>query len=173
MPRKLGFLLILVVCIPLMACSANGALEAAMPGGSTETNLSENAENPTEAPVEISGTSVTTIDQLVGTWIAAADLGNFVMTIFPDGKLSIASSLVDLENGSTDSWNLTIEDGQISATGFALCLGDIGSYLAVIDNDGNLKYTSIIDACDSRLRKMDRSLPGRLSPYNLLYFRVE
>jgi hypothetical protein len=95
------------------------------------------------------------------------------MTIYPDGKLSIATSLVDLERGSTDSWNLIIEDGQISATGFALCLGDTGSYLAVIHEDGTLKFTSIIDACDSRLRKMDRSLPGRLNPYNLIYHRVE
>jgi len=173
MSRKLSLLVILFVCLPLIACSGNGSSEVIIPGETTETNITENVPDPTAAAVEISGTSVTTVDQLVGTWIAAADLGNFVMTIYPDGKLSVATSLVDLENGSTDSWNLTIEDGQISASGFALCLGDVGSYLAVIDSDGTLKFTSIIDACDSRLRKMDRSLPGRLSPYNLLYFRVE
>ena len=173
MSRKFCLILIVFVCLPLIACSGNGPTEAVISGELTDTNVPEIVAAPTADSVEITGTAVTTIDQLVGTWIAAADLVNFVMTINPDGKLSVASSLVDLENGSTDSWNLTIEDGQISASGFALCLGDIGSYFAVIDSDGTLKFTSIIDACDSRLRKMDRSLPGRLSPYNLLYFRVE
>jgi len=169
MYKKIGLLLILFVCLPLIACSGGGSPE----GVSTETNIPEIAIEPTTAPVESANTPVAALDQLVGTWIAAADLGNFVMTIYPDGKLSIASSLVDLEQGSTDSWKLTIEDGQIYATGFALCLGDTGSYLAEIHEGGTLKFTSIIDACDSRLRKMDRSLPGRLNPYNLLYHRVE
>ena len=169
MSKRFGLLLILVVCLPLIACSGGGSPEQV----STETNIPEIIAEPTAAPAESANTSVTTIDQIVGTWIAAADLGNFVMTIFPDGKLSIATSLVDLEQGSTDSWMLTIEDGQISATGYALCLGDTGSYLAVINEEGTLKFTSIIDACDARLRKMDRSLPGRLNPYNLVYHRVE
>ncbi len=164
-----GLLLILIICLPLIACSGDGSPE----GVSTETNIPEIAIEPTTARAEFANTPVTAMDQIVGTWIAAADLGNFVMTIYPDGKLSIATSVVDLERGSTDSWNLIIEDGQISATGFALCLGDTGSYLAVIHEDGTLKFTSIIDACDSRLRKMDRSLPGRLNPYNLIYHRVE
>jgi len=169
MNRKLIIMAILVVCLPLIGCSGGGSPE----GVSTETNNPEIAIEPTTAPAESANTPVTALDQLVGTWIAAADLGNFVMTIYPDGKLSIATSLVDLEQGSTDSWKLTIEDGQIFATGFALCLGDTGSYLAEIHEGGTLKFTSIIDACDSRLRKMDRSLPGRLNPYNLIYHRVE
>ena len=169
MSKRFGFLLILVVCLPLIACSGAGSPEEV----STATDIPEIVDEPTAAPAELANTPVTTIDQIVGTWIATADLGNFMMTIFPDGKLSIATSLVDLEQGSTDSWNLTIEDGQISATGYALCLGDTGAYLGVIDEEGNLKFTSIIDACDARLRKMDRSLPGRLNPYNLIYHRVE
>lgn len=169
MNKKLIILAITVICLPLIACSGGGFPE----GVSTETNIPEMTVEPTAAPAKFADTQVTTLDQIVGTWIAAADLGNFVMTIYPDGKLSIATSLVDLEQGSTDSWNLTIEDGQIFATGFALCLGDTGSYLAVIHKEGTLKFTSIIDACDSRLRKMDRSLPGRLNPYNLIYHRVE
>ncbi len=169
MNRKLIILAILVVCLPLIACSGGGSPE----GVSTETNIPEIAIDPTTAPAKSANIPVTAMDQIVGTWIAAADLGNFVMTIYPDGKLSIATSLVDLEQGSTDSWKLTIEDGQISATGYALCLGDTGAYLGVIDEEGTLKFTSIIDACDARLRKMDRSLPGRLNPYNLVYHRVE
>ncbi len=169
MNRKLIILAVTVICLPLIACSGGGSPE----GVSTETNIPEITPEPTTAPVESANTPVVALDQIVGTWIAAADLGNFVMTIYPDGKLSIAPSLVDLEQGSTDSWKLTIEDGQIFATGFALCLGDTGSYLAVIRENGTLKFTSIIDACDSRLRKMDRSLPGRLNPYNLIYHRVE
>lgn len=116
---------------------------------------------------------VTSIDQIVGTWIAPAYPGNFVLTIFPDGILKVATSLEDLERGSTDTWNLNIEDGQITATGFALCLGDTGSYIAEIDEEGNLRFISIIDACDSRLRKMHRSLPDRLHEYILIYRPVE
>ena len=171
MLKKYTLLLILIICLPLIACSGGASPAAEIPEVATDTN---SPEITTEQVAVISNdTPVTSIDQIVGTWIAAADLGNFVMTIFPDGTLSVATSLVDLENGSTDSWTLTIEDGQISATGYALCLGDTGSYLAVIKEDGTLKFTSIIDACDSRLRKMDRSLPGRLNPYNLIYHLVD
>jgi len=142
MAKRFGLLLILIICLPLIACSGAGSPEEV----STATNIPEISAEPTAAPARPTGTSVTTVDQIVGTWIAPADLGNFVMTIFPDGKLSIATSLVDLEQGSTDSWKLTIEDGQISATGYALCLGDTGAYLAVINEGGTLKFTSIIDA---------------------------
>ena len=169
MSKRFGLFLILVICLPLIACSGAESPE----GVSVETNIPEITAEPTADLAQSTDTPVTTIDQIAGTWIAAADLVNFVMTIYPDGKLSIATSLVDLEQGSTDSWNLTIEDGQIFATGYALCLGDTGSYLAVIHEEGTLKFTSIIDACDARLRKMDRSLPGRLNPYNLIYHRVE
>ncbi|MFV1950010.1 MAG: hypothetical protein ACC633_08805 [Anaerolineales bacterium] len=116
MNKKLIIMAILVVCLPLIACSGGVSPE----GVSTETSIPEITVEPTTAPVESANTPVTTIDQIVGTWIVAADLGNFVMTIYPDGKLSIATLLVDLEQGSTDSCKLTIEDGQIFATGFAL-----------------------------------------------------
>lgn len=150
--------------------------------GGTEPTQSEVEEPPVvetesaaaspEDPQPVK-TQVTNIDQIVGTWIAPAYPGNFVLTVFPDGKLSVATSLEDLEAGSTDSWNLVIDDGQISASDFALCLGDIGTYIAEIDKDGNLRFVSIIDACDARLRKMDRSLPGRLHEYILIFRPVE
>lgn len=114
-------------------------------------------------------TQVMELEQIVGTWIAPAYPGNFVLTVFPDGVLRVATSLEDLERGSTDSWNLTIEEGQIVAEGFALCPGDVGTYIGEIDKDGNLRFISLIDACDSRMRKMDRSLPGRLNEYILIY----
>jgi hypothetical protein len=173
MKNKIIILILLVICLSLMACSNGDS-----PQGVTEQPVEidqENTEtaNTVEEQNQFEGTPVTHIDQIVGTWIASADLGNYVTTIFPDGKFSVAPSLVALEAGSTDSWQLTIEDGQINATGVALCLGDTGMYLAMINQDGTLKFTTIIDACDSRLRKMDRSLPGRLTPYNLVYYRVE
>ncbi len=171
MLKKYAPVLIMIICLPLIACSGNESTPPEIPGTAADTTTPEITVD--QAPPKSLDTPVSSIDQIVGTWIAAADLGNFVMTIFPDGTLSVATSLVDLENGSTDSWTLTIEDDQIYATGFALCLGDTGSYLAVIKENGTLKFTSIIDACDSRLRKMDRSLPGRLNPYNLIYNRVD
>ncbi len=120
-----------------------------------------------------SGKTVTDLKQIEGTWIAPAYPGNFVLTIFPDGKLSVATSLEDLQAGSTDTWQLALEDGEITATGYALCLGDVGSYIATLNEDGTLRFTSIIDPCDARLRKMDRSLPGRLNEYILIYHPVE
>ena len=124
--------------------------------------------------VQISGNIIVSeIEQIVGTWIAPAYPGNFVLTVFPDGKLSVATSLEDLERGSTDSWDLELSDDHITATGYALCLYDIGSYIAEIDSEGNLRFISLIDGCDARLRKMDRSLPGRLHQYKLIYRPVE
>ena len=120
-----------------------------------------------------SSTTITEIDQSVGTWIAPAYPGNFVLTVNPDGKLSVATAVADLQAGSTNSWNLVVEDGQITATDFALCWGDVGLYIAEINADGNLRFISVFDACDFRVRTMDRSLPGRLNPYILIYRPVE
>ncbi len=113
------------------------------------------------------------IDQIAGTWIAAADLGNFIAVIEPDGMFRVASSTDELEKGSTDSWKLTFEEDQILATGYALCLGETGYYVAEINPDGTLKFITISDSCTGRLRKMDRSLPGRLTPYDLIYHPVD
>lgn len=118
------------------------------------------------------GNIITDISQVEGTWIAAAYPGNFVMTIYPDGRLSVATSLEDLEAGSTDTWQLTMEDGQIIATGFALCPGEVGTYIGTIKYNDLLRFTTVIDSCDARLRKMDRSLPGRLNEYILLFYPV-
>jgi hypothetical protein len=174
--RKLFLItILLIVSLPLMACSGETPTEEPLVELPTETSPPENTDEHTEEDDHTYqiGTPVTSLDQIVGTWIASADLGNFVTTINPDGRLSVATSLVDLEAGSTDSWDLSFEGEQIIATGFALCLGDSGIYLAYINEDGTLKFTSVLDPCDARLRKMDRSLPGRLNPYNLVYFRVE
>ena len=79
------------------------------------------------------------INEIVGTWVASADLGIFVTVVSPDGMFRVATSSEDLEKGSTDSWMLTFEDDQIIATDYALCLGDTGYYLAEIKPDGTLK----------------------------------
>ena len=165
--------LMLILSLALAGCGGAEPTPAEVenaPGEEMETE--EEAAAPPDDPQPVK-TQVTSIDQIEGTWIAPAYPGNFVLTVFPDGKLSVATSLEDLQAGSTDSWNLVIEDGQISASGFALCLGDVGTYIAEIDKDGNLRFISIIDACDARLRKMDRSLPGRLNEYILIFRPVE
>lgn len=169
-----SFLIILVFSLALSACGGEEPTPAQVeePEATDPIGAEVESGSSSEQPVAQS-TQVTAIEQIVGTWIAPAYPGNFVLTVFPDGKLSVATSLEDLERGSTDSWYLTIEDGQISATGFALCPGDTGSYIAEIDKEGNLRFISIIDACDSRLRKMDRSLPGRLVEYILIYRPVQ
>jgi hypothetical protein len=165
---------ILFLSLTLSACGGEepAPTQIEEPKVSAQT-VDEVAPESSSGQPETVNTRVTAIEQLVGTWIAPAYPGNFVLTVFPDGKLSVATSLEDLERGSTDSWNLTIEDGQITATGYALCLGDTGSYLAEINKEGNLRFLSIIDACDARLRKMDRSLPGRLQEYILIYRPVD
>jgi hypothetical protein len=162
--------LIMILSLALAGCGGTEPTQAVVEEPPLEESESPPAASEAPQPAK---TQVTSIDQIVGTWIAPAYPGNFVLTVFPDGKLSVATSLEDLQAGSTDSWNLVIEDGQISASDFALCLGDIGTYIAEIDKDGNLRFVSIIDACDARLRKMDRSLPGRLNEYILIFRPVE
>ena len=93
----------------VVAVEPTQAVEMSEPSDSSEGPVSENI-------------IVTELDQIIGTWIAPAYPGNFVLTIFPDGKLSVATSLEDLERGSTDSWDLEFSDGQITTTGYALCL---------------------------------------------------
>lgn len=165
--------LIMILSLALAGC---GTAEPTQTGveetPAEEIEANEDSSSAVDEPQPVK-TPVTNIEQIVGTWIAPAYPGNFVLTIFPDGRLSVATSLEDLQAGSTDSWNLVIEDGQITASGFALCLGDVGTYLAEIDKDGNLRFISIIDACDARLRKMDRSLPGRLNEYILIFRPVD
>jgi hypothetical protein len=166
----------LLIILVLTACAGEEPLPTEVVNiVPTEPTESEDIQGPTSSSGNaVTGKiQVTEIDQIEGTWIAPAYPGNFVLTVFPDGKLSVATSLVDLERGSTDSWNLTIEDGQIYATDYALCLGELGSYIGEIDNEGNLRFISLIDSCDARIRKMDRSLPGRLNPYFLVYRPVE
>ena len=174
---KSRMLLILIILIlALTACGGEEAaptqVEEVVVVEPTEVEQSEVSTGSSEEPVPAANI-VTDIEQIVGTWIAPAYPGNFVLTVFPDGKLSVATSLEDLERGSTDSWDLEISDGQITATGYALCLYDTGTYVAEIDSTGNLKFVSLIDGCDARLRKMDRSLPGRLHEYKLVYRPVE
>lgn len=169
MDKKIILFIVLLFCLPLVACSGGDSPEA------VEVNqpevISESSTTP-ELP-QSNSVSVTNIDQIVGTWIANADLGNFVVIITPDGRFLVATSLVDLEQGSTDSWLLAMGEDQITTTGFAGCPGDVGFYLANLNQDGTLKFTTIADPCTARLRKMDRSLPGRMTPYNLVFQRVE
>ena len=101
-----------------------------------EDIVAEATESPD--PAQFGGTLVTDIDQIVGIWIATADLGNFVAVISPEGVFSVATSTEELEKGSTDSWRLTYVEDKFEATGFALCLGDTGYYLAEINPDGTL-----------------------------------
>ena len=127
----------------------------------------------TDEPVEDGKRSVTDISQIEGLWIAEAKPEIFYLPIFPDGRLEIAPSIVDLERGSINTWALRIEEGIIYADDFDLCLGEVGSYFGVLNPDGTLKFVSIQDSCDYRLRHMDKSLPGRLYDYTLVYSLVE
>jgi len=173
MNKKLIILAIIVFCLPLFACTGNGSPEPAEPAESTEIDQSEEVIEPASAEsVESDILYVSDIDDIVGTWVASADLGIFVAIVTPDGMFRVATSSEDLERGSTDSWLLTFEDGQITATDYALCLGDTGQYLAEIKPDGTLKFVTISDPCSGRIRKMDRSLPGRLTPYDLIFHLV-
>ena len=175
MNKNLIILVILILCLPLFACSGNGSSQPSAPAELTEAGQPETAEEPTDVPEDSQAeiVFVTGIDQITGTWIASADLGNFVAVISPDGMFRVATSSEDLEKGSTDSWKLTFEDDKIIATGYALCLGDTGNYLAEIKPDGTLKFITISDPCTGRLRKMDRSLPGRLTQYDLVFYPVD
>ncbi|MCJ7733997.1 MAG: hypothetical protein MUP11_05570 [Anaerolineales bacterium] len=169
MDKKLIIFVVLLFCLPLFACSGVNTPE---PANIDQPEIISESD-PAPEPIQSNSENVTNIDQIVGTWIANADLGNFVVIITPDGKFLVATSLADLEQGSTDSWDLIVGEDQITATNFAGCPGDVGTYLANTNQDGTLKFTTITDPCSVRLRKMDRSLPGRMTPYNLVFHRVE
>ncbi len=177
--KKTSYLIILCAILILSTALAGcgGQQPAATQAGITpDSSSAENGEGDSPFANEAqlpTGSTVTDLKEIEGTWIAPAYPGNFVLTIFPDGTLSVATSLEDLKAGSTDSWQLTMEDGEITATDYALCLGDVGSYVATLQEDGTLRFTSIIDPCDARIRKMDRSLPGRLNEYILIYNPVK
>lgn len=174
MDKKLTILIILLFCLPLFACSGGGSPEVESPVESTDINQpAEVSESPTAEPTEADYLYVTDINEITGTWVASADLGIFVAVITPDGLFRVATSSEDLDQGSTDSWKLTFANDQISATGYALCLGETGKYLAEIRPDGTLKFITISDPCSNRIRRMDRSLPGRLTPYDLVFHPVE
>jgi hypothetical protein len=176
--KKLSLMILFVaLLIPGLLLAGCGAAETPAPesaASETASTSDEEAESSfANEAVLPSGDIVTDLNQIEGTWIAPAYPGNFVLTIFPDGTLSVATSLEDLKAGSTDSWQLTMEDGEITATDYALCLGEIGSYVATLKDDGTLRFTSIFEPCEPRLRKMDRSLPGRLNEYILVYNPVK
>ena len=159
-------LLILVLSLLLFACS----------GSKPETSVApaSNTLEPTLAPVstEVTGTPIDNLEQIAGVWEAPADLGSFFMLVEPDGAVQVAVSLELLDSGSTTSWFIWTDGGQILADGNIMCGGEIGSYFGVITDDGTLKITAIYEPCSVRMRMMDRSLPGRLSEYDLIYTRV-
>ena len=171
MRKTILILFILVLTLPLIACGGSQDTPAPSDPVAEEPIIEEPTEEP--APAVPEANFVTSFDQIAGTWISAADLGTYIILIDEEGMFRVAASNAELEQGSTDSWRLTFEDDQIKATGFALCLGETGYYLATLNPDGTLKFSTISDTCTSRIRRMDRSLPGRLTPYNLIYHRVE
>jgi len=165
--------LIFILSLPLIACGGAEAppeIEEAPPTSAPVTNLEPAAD---AEDIEARGTPVTDISQIEGLWIASADPEIFYLLINPDHTVNYAPSLVDLEKGSTNTWTLRFQDNEIFAEKFDLCLGETGAYFGFLNPDGTLKFTSIQDSCDFRLRHMDRSLPGRIWDYNLIYARVE
>ena len=158
-------LFIMVICLSIVACRGSE------PAITNETIVAIESTKPTLTvePTLTNETPVTSIDQIVGTWMAQADLGDYFLMIYPDGTVKVASTLEKLDRGSTDSWRIWIEKDQILADDYILCGGEIGSYFAVIYDDGTLKFTAINEPCSARMRLMDKSLPGRLTEYNLVY----
>lgn len=161
-------LLTLVLSLLLFACSAETPVD---PSASDNSALTL---EPTLAPVstEVQGTPINNLEQITGVWEAPADLGSFFMLVEPDGAVQVAASLELLDAGSTTSWFIWTDGGQILADGNIMCGGEIGSYFGVIKDNSTLKITAIYEPCSVRMRMMDRSLPGRLSEYDLIYTRV-
>ena len=165
-------LFILVLCLPLFACLGNDPPVVKETIATTKPTISSDPAISSDE-IQSSGTPVTNIDQIVGTWIASANPEIFYLLIQSDGTVKHAPSLDALLKGSTNTWMFKFEEDKIIADEFDLCMDDTGLYFGEINGDGLLKFTSIIDSCSFRLRHLDRSLPGRLTEYNLLYNRVE
>ena len=122
-------LLVLVICLPLIACGSR---------------------------VE----EVTNIDQIVGTWEGETSPGTtFFISIQSDGTMKMARTLENLNKGSTDTYELWIEDDQIVVHSPIICSEGDGLYRAVIQPDGNLRFTTIDDPCEFRTMRFAKSLP--------------
>jgi hypothetical protein len=166
-------LFLLVICIPLIACGGADVpaeTEEVLPTIPPEV---ESELEVTDEPGDHGKIPVTDLNQIEGLWIAEAKPEIFYLQIFTDGRVEIAPSLADLEKGSINTWTLRIEEDIIYAEDFDLCLGEVGSYFGQLNPDGTLKFISIIDSCAYRLRHLDKSLPGRLYEYNLVYSLIE
>ena len=171
--RFLAGIFLLALCFPLFACGGAGTPEQVEQAEPTVEPSPEQELTPTAEPIENRSTPITDISQIEGLWIADANPEIFYLRINPDGRVNYAPSLVDLEKGSTNSWTLRLEEDIIYAERFDLCLGEVGTYFGALNPDGTLKFVSIQDSCDFRLRHMDRSLPGRIWEYNLVYSLIE
>ena len=129
-------LFILALCLQLIACLGSDPLVAEEIVVTTKPTISSEPGTPGEA-IQSSGTPVTNIDQIVGMWMGSANPEIFYLLIHSDGTVKVAPSLNDMEIGSTNTWMMKIEQNQIIADEFRLCLGDNGSYFGKINNDGH------------------------------------
>jgi hypothetical protein len=73
--------------------------------------------------------------------------------------MKMARTLENLNKGSTDTYELWLED-EVIVVSFPLgCPQGDGLYRAVIQPDGNLRFTTIDDPCDYRTMRLAKSLP--------------
>lgn len=115
---------------------------------------------------------VTNIDQIVGTWEGETPPGGFI-SIQSDGTMKTARTLENLNKGSSDTYELWLEDEQIVVSFPLGCPQGDGLYRAVIQPDGNLRFTTIDDPCELRISKLAKSHPNRGEQYIVEFSPVD
>jgi hypothetical protein len=121
-----------------------------------------------------SETTVTDIEQLVGTWEAPVPSGLVsILVIQSDGTMISAGGRERLDQGLTETYSIGIDNELIQVQGPLMCGDSIGSYQGLIRSDGILRLITVDDPCSIRRRILDRSEPGNLEQYELEYSRVD
>jgi len=157
-------LIVWVLLALLISCGAISLDTPKTERSEIPTNVSISL-TPSPTPIEIS--PVLMMEQLIGTWEGQTTPGTyFYISIESDGTLKLARTLDNLNQGKTDTYQIWFENENLMFRIPVFCEGD-GSYQAMIQPNGNLKFTTIEDPCDYRISRFDKSLPGAQEEYDV------
>jgi hypothetical protein len=93
---------------------------------------------------------VTDLSQIVGTWKAIRP--GLAMIIMPDGTVRQALTVIRINEGEYEEFNILFTDNILEITGLPRYCGEIiGSYAVKTVPSGNLVFTVLQDDCAHRL----------------------
>lgn len=97
------------------------------------------------------------------------------LIIQPDGTILGAKTWERVEQGSTDTYEIWFEDGEMRMIGLEEYCGDIvGHYQPQILTDGSLRFSSVLDECTVRREVFEGEQdPAHANPHELEFVRRE